>query len=608
MKNFKESWGKGGSALLAFLTALLFASSALAQENPVLMQYFHWYYPNDGSLWTKVQYEASNLADVGITALWLPPAYKADKGASDNGYGVYDLYDLGEFNQRGSIATKYGTKQEYLNAISSAHSVGVQVYGDIVFNHKGGADGTEWVEAIRIDSKNRTYAYGSNTWIQAWTKFDFPARANAYSSFKWRAEHFDGVDWDQNTSENSIFRFIGKNWDWEVDTEFANFDYLMYADLDFNHTDVVNELKNWGEWYVNTTDVDGFRLDAIKHIKYDFFPDWLTEMRSRTGKELFTVGEFWSYKMDDLRNYISKTGGVISVFDAPLHINFFNASNSGGGYDMRYLLDNTVLQEFPGLAVTVVDNHDTQACQPLSSPVMDWFKPLAYAVTLLREDGYPTIFYADYYGASYNDCGPVTQVSHKTILDKLLAARRDHAYGTQTNYFDHHDMIGWTRAGDAAHPESMAVLITDGPGGSKWMSTGKPNTTYADITGNVGGTITTDGNGWGNFSVDGGSVSVWVGGATPLQNESVCFTCYNGTTYMGQNVYVVGSIPELGNWNPDQALKLDPANYPTWVECFDLPAGTSFEWKCIKKDGSNVVWQSGANNSYSGGGSTSGSF
>ena len=74
-------------------------------RNGTLMQYFHWYYPSDGSLWKKVKKEASELAETGITALWLPPAYKAASGTQDVGYGVYDMYDLGEFDQKGTVRT-----------------------------------------------------------------------------------------------------------------------------------------------------------------------------------------------------------------------------------------------------------------------------------------------------------------------------------------------------------------------------------------------------------------------------------------------------------------------------------------------------------------------
>jgi alpha-amylase len=64
------------------------------------------------------------------------------------------------------------------------------------------------------------------------------------------------------------------------------------------------------------------------------------------------------------------------------------------------------MKEMPLLAVTLVENHDTQPLQALESIVEAWFKPLAYAMILLRAQGYPCIFYADYYGAHYTDRGP----------------------------------------------------------------------------------------------------------------------------------------------------------------------------------------------------------
>ena len=86
------------------------------KENRVLMQYFEWYLKPEDKLWQQVSREANNLKEIGITDIWLPPAYKAAGGKYDAGYATYDLYDLGEFNQKGSIETKYGTKDEYLQA------------------------------------------------------------------------------------------------------------------------------------------------------------------------------------------------------------------------------------------------------------------------------------------------------------------------------------------------------------------------------------------------------------------------------------------------------------------------------------------------------------
>ena len=69
-----------------------------------------------------------------------------------------------------------------------------------------------------------------------------------------------------------------------VDNEFANFDYLMGADLDFSNREVVEECKKWGLWYQKLTRVDGFRLDAVKHIDSKFYKEWLTYIREQTQK------------------------------------------------------------------------------------------------------------------------------------------------------------------------------------------------------------------------------------------------------------------------------------------------------------------------------------
>nr|WP_233516710.1 alpha-amylase [Paenibacillus curdlanolyticus] len=498
--------------VFAFLAGLVFqplgATKASAADNGTIMQYFEWYLPNDGAHWNRLNNDAQNLKNVGITAVWIPPAYKGGSSA-DVGYGVYDTYDLGEFNQKGTVRTKYGTKSELISAVNNLHAKGIAVYGDVVLNHRMNADATELVDAVEVDPNNRNVETTSTYQIQAWTQYDFPGRGNTYSSFKWRWYHFDGVDWDQSRGLNRIYKLRGdgKDWDWEVDSEYGNYDYLMGADLDFNHPDVVNETKTWGKWFVNTVNLDGVRLDAVKHIKFDFMRDWVNNVRSTTGKNLFAVGEYWHYDVNKLNSYITKTNGTMSLFDVPLHFRFYDASNGGGGYDMRNLLNNTLMSSNPMKAVTFVENHDTQPTQALQSTVQSWFKPLAYATILTREQGYPCVFYGDYYGTSD---GKIS--SYKPIMDKLLNARKVYAYGTQRDYFDHPDIVGWTREGDAAHAGSgLATLITDGPGGSKWMyvGTSKAGQVWTDKTGNRSGTVTIDANGWGNFWVNGGSVSVW---------------------------------------------------------------------------------------------------
>lgn len=485
--------------------------------NGVMMQCFHWYTPADGDFWKKLGGRADELARAGITALWLPPAYKGLGGALDVGYGVYDMYDLGEFDQKGSVRTKYGTRQEYLDAIGKLQAAGVQVYLDAVLNHRIGGDETETVKATPYPQNNRLNPKGGLRDIRNYTRFTFPARSGKYSTFQWNWKHFDAVDYDEITKETgTVYLFEGKRFDDEVALENGNFAYLMGCDLDFQNKEVQDELTNWGTWYLDTTGGDGIRLDALKHISAWFFPQWLDALEKHAGKDLFVVGEYWSPDLSVLHRYLDVMGQRMSVFDVPLHYNFHTAGKAGNGYDLRRILDGSLMKERPTQAVTFVENHDSQPLQALESTVEPWFKPLAYALILLRAEGYPCLFSADYDGASYEDRGRdgnlcrIDMPSHRYLLDIFLAARRDHAYGPQNDYFDHCNTVGWTRLGDEQHPGTLAVLMSNGADGWKWMDVLKANTAYRDATGHISETVTTNADGWGEFRCRGGSVSVWV--------------------------------------------------------------------------------------------------
>lgn len=480
----------------------------MKKTNGIMMQYFEWYLPEDGTLWKQVAQEGKNLKDIGITAVWLPPAYKGQAGSADVGYGVYDVYDLGEFNQKGSIATKYGTKEEYLKAIKELQKQEIQVYADIVLNHKMGADRAEVVSAVENAPDNRLVEISGAEDIEAWTKFTFPGRHGTYSKFQWNHTHFDGVDWDQRKKKSAIYNFNGSGWEMDVDGENHNYDYLMGADVSFRNPEVLEEMDTWGQWYLDTTGVDGFRLDAVKHISEAFFKDWLYKLRTNNKKELFAVGEYWSGNLGDLQGYLDASDRCMSLFDVPLHMSFFHACNSGGQFDMAHLLDNSLVMTEPAHAVTFVENHDTQKGQALQTVVEQWFKPLAYAVILLRQGGYPCIFYGDYYGMPSHDIEPM-----KEMLDLMCSVRRDKVYGNQHDYFDDFNVVGWTCEGDEDHENSgVAVLISDGPGGEKTMYVGESfaGKEFYDCTGHQSNKVVIDDQGNGLFTVDGGSVSVWV--------------------------------------------------------------------------------------------------
>lgn len=477
-------------------------------SNDTMMQYFEWYLPSDSTLWNKVTKEAKHLENIGVSHLWLPPAYKGTSGKNDVGYGVYDLYDLGEFDQKGSIPTKYGTKDEYIEAIRILRENNIKVLADIVLNHKMGADETELVLAVQDDAQDRNVSLTDAVPIKVWTKYTFPGRGDTYSDFKWNWTHFHGVDWDENTGTAAIYKFYGKHWDEDVDKENGNYDYLMGADIDLNNYDVIKELKRWGKWYINTTNVDGFRLDAVKHIRAEFYPEWLGELRKDSERKLFSVGEYWSSNIDTINHYLEKTEGCMSLFDVPLHYNFYRASISNGEYDMRQIFDGTIVKTNPHKAVTFVDNHDTEPGQALESWILDWFKPLAYTLTLLRKDGFPCVFYGDYYGIPEKNVAPKDD-----ILRKLLALRKYYAYGEQYDYFNDKNVVGFTRLGDYEHHDSgLAVVMSDARGGGIQMNVGKnlANTVFYDCTGNLSETVYVDNDGNGIFYCKDGSVSIWI--------------------------------------------------------------------------------------------------
>lgn len=476
--------------------------------NGTMMQYFEWFLLPQCKLWNEISSEASNLRDLGITAVWMPPAYKGIGGGYDVGYGAYDLYDLGEFNQKGSIETKYGSKDEYLMAIKMLNKNGIQSYGDIVLNHKMGADEAEEVMAREEEFFNRSISISGTKVIRAWTKFTFPGRNNKYSSFKWDWNDFDGIDYDDKTKRNSIYKFLTKEWSNRVDKENGNYDYLMGADLDFSNRDVVEELKKWGKWYVDFTNIDGFRLDAVKHINYEFFVEWLEYLREESGKELFSVGEYWHANVDVLLEYLKNTNYVMSLFDVPLHFNLYEASRSNGDFDMRNIFKGTLVEHYSIKAVTFVDNHDTQLGSSLQSWVESWFKPIAYSLILLRIEGYPCIFYGDYYGIPSHGYFGIG-----SYLDLLLKTRKQLAYGEQHDYFDDKNIIGWTREGVKEYKNSgLAVLLTNKLGGEKKMYIGKQffGKKFKDLLSNFQEKVVIDKDGFGNFMVKNGSVSVWI--------------------------------------------------------------------------------------------------
>ena len=452
------------------------------------------------------------LALQGFTAIWLPPAYKGSGGARDVGYGVYDLYDLGEFQQKGSVRGKYGTADEYIAAVRALRRAGLQTLADTVLGHRLGADEKERVRAVPVRTDNRLEKLGDEAEGEVYTRFTFPGRAGRYSDFVWDHRCFTGTDWNGLDPDHHLFLLDGKDWAQDVDDEFGNYDYLMGADVDVREPRVREELIRWARWYLERTGVDGFRLDAVKHISAGFMADFLQTLRAETGRELYAVGEYWKSDVGALHRYMDRTGRSMDLFDVPLHFHFHAISRAGGSYDMRRVLDDTLVSTRAQQAVTFVDNHDTQPGQALESWVDGWFKASAYGLILLRREGYPCVFWGDLRGIPAKGIGAVSE------LPALMELRQVSAYGPERDYFDDPQTVGFVREGDRSVPGSgLVFLCTCGAGGEKRMHVGRrlAGKTFRCV---IGGqeSVTVDRDGTAVFRVSGGGCSVYVPQSGPF--------------------------------------------------------------------------------------------
>jgi alpha-amylase len=158
------------------------------------------------------------------------------------------------------------------------------------------------------------------------------------------------------------------------------------------------------------------------------------------------------------------------LFDCPLVYNFSKASRTPT-YDLRRIFDGSLVASKPLNAVTLVQNHDTQPGQALAAPIEDYFKPLAYAIILLRGAGYPVVFYGDLYGIGgpHVPRGP----SCSGRLADLVLARKLYAYGREESYFDRRNCIGWVRRGTWDRKDGCAVVLSTAGLGEKSMFVGQ---------------------------------------------------------------------------------------------------------------------------------------
>ncbi|KAI5252597.1 glucan 1,4-alpha-maltohexaosidase precursor [Aureobasidium subglaciale] len=509
-------------------------------QNQTLLQTFEWHTP--GGHWTRLTRTVPLLSDLGITSLWLPPGCKANE-PHGNGYDCYDLWDLGEFDQKYTRATKWGSREELDGLIAKAKSMGVLIIWDAVLNHKTAGDAKEECWAVEVDNKDGIQAHrnladhrvetSALKKIEPWIHYYFPGRGDHYSSMKWHSQHFSGTDWDQRTQKNAVYKIldppetaprpgsaVDPKWrkkDWAIDVDdggMGNGDYLMFSDIDYTNPEVKEDVQRWGQWMVSDVGVDGFRLDAVPHFSWNFTRDWIHNAKKaaeRQNRDLFVMGEFYSGTVSKILQWMDRVDNGVYAYDIPLLTNFAKISmaKSKLDVDLRKVFKGTLIHHRPNNAVTLITSHDTQPGQTVETPVAPYFKPLAYAIMLLRREGLPCVFWGDVYGIKGPHPSPAACGGK---LPTLILSRKLFAYGEQTDYLESRTSIGWVRHGTWDRADGCVVIMSIGGAAKNSMFVGpaKAGQNWTDVLGNSEHVVTIDEKGYGVFRCVDKSVSVYV--------------------------------------------------------------------------------------------------
>ncbi len=264
--------------------------------------------------WSDLSQKMPELAEAGYTSLWLPQPAKGGSVYSV-GYDLFDPFDLGDKNQNGTIATKYGTKAELLQMVETAHRFGLRVYFDNVMNHRQGVvPGYDVYTPTNFfpglwpqDFHLKTTSSGNRNWpnVENWSDQGLVQNepinglcdlANEPGGINY---NFGATLWSQAGKPFFVRQPSSREYYMDTNSAFLGswsagsspgFGWEAGSWHGFNGTNgqpvaerVEDYLTRAAMWTVYTTKCDGFRLDAVKHTPSPFFGDSSTSWRGYLG-------------------------------------------------------------------------------------------------------------------------------------------------------------------------------------------------------------------------------------------------------------------------------------------------------------------------------------
>lgn len=404
-----------------------------------MMQAFYWDCPRQAQQefhwWTHIQQHVAQLAAIGFDTLWLPPAHKAaNLGGPSMGYDPYDYYDLGEFAQKGFIATWFGTKSDLLSLIQTAHQHQMTVIADLVINHNSGADATE-LNPITGQTRWTLFQPQSGKFPRNWESF----HPNAYES------------WDEGT-------------------------FGDMPDLSHRNPIVFGEILNLARWLVEEIGFDGFRYDFVKGYGALTVTAIQEYRYLRHGQPFrpYGVVEHWdtTHAITEWVNVSNFSNhNPVDAFDFPLR-ELLKALCEQYGFSLRRLVNqDTLLHQQPQTTVTFVENHDLRdEGRPITRD-----KLLAYSYILTHE-GYPCVFWRDY----YNEGLAQEQTPHG--IAALVQTHDQFAAGDTQILWVEDDLYIMARGGYANKSGLIYVLNNRGDSWQgAWVNTPWQNSTFVPV-------------------------------------------------------------------------------------------------------------------------------
>lgn len=407
--------------LLVFVFTLFSESDAqTTRVKKVVLQGFWWDYWNDNfpNAWSNYLTElAPRLKQLGIDAVWIPPAYKGST-PGNVGYSPFDFYDLGDKFQKGgsgglNVRTRMGTKDELLRMIAVMHANGVEVEEDVVLNHVdgagnnngvGGQDPQQPYSMANADGfKNFRYVSYRTPLVDD-SKNDYWTRSGRWSK---NYPNFYPNLYNNCTTGDICYPYFGPDISYE-NTAFGQSSNIPTTGSAtfrgttrpfFNPGQYSNYMRtnsrNWITWFKKQTGVDGWRWDAVKHFPLSIQEDltyntkYVISPFAAGGESMFCVGE-WVGSKTEIDNYVLgvRSGNEVATGAFDLSLRAYG-SNGGlysmvmgqGGFDMQKIVgdqQNQRYYDYPTQRVhrtcPFVNSHDTY--RPILTTSGNYSKPL----------------------------------------------------------------------------------------------------------------------------------------------------------------------------------------------------------------------------------------